>query len=159
LPSDIDTASSVDSQDTTKSLVNRIYKNSVLRYLAVGGTSFIVDFGLLYFFHEVLGVRLWISTGVAFLASFLFNFTFQKIFAFSSKSHSGWSLVKYLALVAFNTLATVAIVSLLYTFIGWELAKVLATVLTTIWNYLAYRFIVYTDTPFFLKKKQKVSHV
>lgn len=135
-----------------KAVIVRLYGNTILRYLAVGGSSFLIDFGLLYLFHEVFGVRLWISTGIAFLASFFFNFTFQKIFAFSSKSHKGWSLVKYIALVLFNTVATIGIVAVLYTFIGWELAKVVATLLTTIWNYLAYRFIVFTDKPLSRRK-------
>lgn len=141
-----------------KNLISLLYHNSILRYLAVGGTSFLVDFGLLYLFHEVFGVRLWISTGIAFLASFFFNFTFQKIFAFSSKAHKGWSLVKYIALVLFNTVATIGIVAVLYTFIGWELAKVVSTIITTIWNYLAYRFIVFSERPL-LRKKEKVAHV
>jgi putative flippase GtrA len=133
-------------------LISKLYHNSALRYLAVGGTSFLVDFSLLYVFHELFGIRLWISTGIAFLASFFFNFTFQKIFAFSSKAHRGWSLVKYILLVGFNTIATIGIVALLYTYIGWEFAKVVSTVLTTVWNYLAYRYVVFSDKPLFRKK-------
>lgn len=135
-----------------RKLFSKLYRNSALRYLAVGGTSFLVDFGLLYVFHELVGIRLWISTGIAFLASFFFNFTFQKIFAFSSKANRGWSLVKYILLVGFNTIATIGIVALLYTYIGWELAKVISTVLTTVWNYLAYRYVVFSDKPLFRKK-------
>ena len=140
-----------------RKLVNRVYKNTVIRYLAVGGTSFLVDFGLLYVFHELIGIRLWISTGIAFLASFFFNFTFQKVFAFSSTAHRGWSLVKYIALVIFNTVATIGIVAVLYTYIGWELAKVISTILTTVWNYLAYRFVVFSDKPLFRKKGKSLN--
>lgn len=139
-------------ESKARAFVKKIYDNSAVRYLLVGGTSFLVDFGLLYFFHEILNVRLWISTGIAFLASFFFNFTFQKLFAFSSPSHRGWSLVKYIALVLFNTVATIGIVAVLYTFMGWELAKVVATIMTTIWNYMAYRYIVFVDKPFRRKK-------
>lgn len=158
LPDSVETIqSSEGGLQVVKTLVTRAYKNTVFRYLAVGGTSFLVDFGLLYVFHELIGIRLWISTGIAFLASFFFNFTFQKIFSFTSKAHSGWSLLKYITLVLFNTLATIGIVAILYTYIGWELAKVISTILTTVWNYLAYRFLVFSDKPLFRKKGKTVN--
>lgn len=131
-----------------RGLAARFYRNSALRYLFIGGLSFIIDFGILYLLHEVAGVVLWLATGAAFLASFAFNYSLQRVFSFSSRSSHGRSLAKYVALVGFNTVATIGIVALLDHFFVWQVGKVAATIVTTVWNYFAYRFIVFVDRPF-----------
>lgn len=137
--------------------MSRLYRSSLIRYLFIGGSSFLIDFGLLFLFYEILGVKLWISTGIAFLASFVFNYSLQRVFSFSSQSNHGLSLVKYIGLVVFNTLATIAIVAFLDQFLAWQVGKVVATIATTAWNYLAYRYIVFVDKPF--KGKKNEAHV
>ncbi len=129
-------------------LIRKVFNHSGFRYLLVGGSSFILDFGVLYVLHEIAEIRLWISTGIAFLCSFFYNFTLQKVFAFSSQAHTPRSLVKYILLVGFNTVATIGIVAVLYVYIGWIAAKIVSTVMTTVWNYLAYRHIIFVDRPF-----------
>jgi putative flippase GtrA len=129
-------------------LIRTVFNHSGFRYLLVGGSSFVLDFGVLYVLHEIAEIRLWISTGVAFLCSFFYNFTLQKIFAFSSEAHTPRSLAKYIILVGFNTIATIGIVAVLYVYIGWIAAKIVSTVMTTVWNYLAYRHIIFVDRPF-----------
>jgi putative flippase GtrA len=120
--------------------------HSALRYLVAGGLSFLVDFGLLALGHEVFGWDVWLATAVAFLASFAFTYTIQKLFAFSSPSPHGVSLLKYTALVIFNTLATVAIVAMIdASALGWGVGKVAATCVTTVWNYFAYKYWVFAD--------------
>lgn len=128
--------------------VTTLYHSSVVRYLAIGGTSFIIDFSLLFLLHEGARLPLWISTAVAFLASFLFNYTLQRIFSFGSRRSHGVTLAKYITLVVFNTVATTLIVSAFDQMTnGWEWGKVCATLITTCWNYLAYRYWVFADSP------------
>ena len=129
-----------------RALSSGIYRNSAVRYLVIGGFSFVIDFGLLFLLHEVADWPIWLATAVAFLASFAFNYSLQKAFSFSSRAHHGRALAKYVALVVINTVATTAIVSLLDRFEnGWEIGKILATILTTAWNYFAYRYWVFSD--------------
>ena len=133
---------------TLVALIRTVFNHSGFRYLLVGGSSFVLDFGVLYVLHEIAEIRLWISTGIAFLCSFFYNFTLQKLFAFSSQAHTPRSLLKYVLLVGFNTIATIGIVAVLYVYIGWIAAKIVSTVMTTVWNYLAYRHIIFVDRPF-----------
>lgn len=126
-------------------LAQKTFKNSAFRYLLVGGLSFLLDYGLLYLFHEIIGIRLWLATGISFSASFFFNFTLQKLFAFNSQNGTIGSLTKYILLVIFNAFATVAIVSFLYSFITWQIAKILATIMTTVWNYLIYKYVIFPN--------------
>ncbi len=124
--------------------LRRIWGNSAVRYLVVGGFCFAVDLGLLWVAHEVLGVPLAIATPVAFLASFVVTYTLQRVIAFTSESRVAPSVLRYAMLVAFNTAATTAIVwAFEATALGWIGGKVAAVVATTVWNYFAYRYWVF----------------
>jgi putative flippase GtrA len=129
-------------------VIRRLWEHSAVRYVLVGGLSFVVDFGLLTLLHAVFGVPVWLATAIAFLTSFAVNFTLQRTFSFSSQTPHGTALVKYTALVIANTLITVAIVSLFEsTIVGWGGGKVIATIVTTVGNYFAYRFWVFPPPP------------
>ncbi|MGG7509605.1 GtrA family protein [Plantibacter sp. YIM 135249] len=119
--------------------------NSGIRYLLVGASAFLVDIGMLALFYRVFGWELWVATAAAFLLSFVYTYTAQRVFAFGSAVPQGGALIRYAALVAFNTIATTLIVSLIdSTFAGWIGGKIVATVATTVWNYFAYRFWVFS---------------
>lgn len=121
-----------------------LFSSPVIRYLAAGGTSFIVDFGLLALLHVVLSVPLWAATAVAFLISFFVAYSLQRVFAFSATNPHGRALFRYTLLVAFNTLATIGIVAVVSkTPLSWEGGKVAATAITTVWNYFLYKHWVF----------------
>lgn len=127
--------------------VRRAWHHSAVRYLFVGGFCFVVDVGLLWLAHELLGVPLPIATPVAFLASFAVTYTMQRVVAFASESKVVPSVGRYTALVVFNTIATTGIVWLIDASGGtWFVGKVVAVVATTTWNYFAYRYWVFVDS-------------
>ena len=131
-----------------QTLFRRIRDNTGVRYVLIGGTSFIIDFGLIFVLHEVAKWPVWIATAVAFLASFAYNYTVQRTFAFTSQAPHGAALAKYTALVAVNTGMTVLVVTLFTpTVMGWGGGKVLATAITTAGNYLAYRYWIFPTRP------------
>lgn len=120
--------------------------HSAVRYLFAGGLSFLVDFGILALLHEVFSWPVWLASGVSFLISFAFTYTIQRFFSFNSRAPHGRAILRYTVLVAFNTLATVAIVALVnYSPLSWAGGKVIATVVTTTWNYFAYRYWVFAE--------------
>jgi putative flippase GtrA len=119
-----------------------------LRYLAAGAMSFIVDFGLLALFHEVFRWPVTVATGASFLISFFFTYSIQRVFSFSATTPHGRALLRYAILVGFNTLATVGIVdALTVTPLNWAGGKIIATIVTTAWNYFAYRHWVFAHPP------------
>jgi putative flippase GtrA len=135
---------STDPDATRPHALARFWGNSVVRYLAVGGFCFIVDVGLLWLAHDVLGVPLAIATPLAFLASFAVTYTMQRVVTFASDSRVVPSVGRYTALVVFNTLATTAIVwGLNGLGGGWLVGKVVAVIATTVWNYFIYRYWVF----------------
>ncbi|MET4782131.1 GtrA family protein [Glaciihabitans sp. UYNi722] len=122
----------------------QLWTHSLFRYGMVGGLSFIVDFGLVWLLHVATGWPLWLATACAFIASFGVNYTLQRLFSFSSRARHGGALVRYSILVAANTVFTVALVSLFdTTIVGWGWGKVIATILTTVGNYFAYRMWIF----------------
>lgn len=124
--------------------IRRLLGHSAVRYLLVGGCAFLFDAGLLALFREVFHWPVWVSAGAAFLLSFFFTYSLQRAFSFQSELPHGQALIRYIVLVAFNTLATMGIVSIIaVTPLGWIGGKVIATALTTVWNYFVYRWWVF----------------
>ena len=136
------------SQDATvpakKRGLSALVDWSALRYLIAGVVAFLFDLGMLALFREVFGWPTWLAAGVAFVLSFAFTYTIQRVFSFGSDAPHGRALFRYTVLVVFNTIATALVVGLIdQTAAGWIVGKVAATVLTTIWNYFIYRFWVF----------------
>lgn len=128
-------------------LFSRVWHNNAFRYLLAGGTAFLVDAGLLALFRELFGWPVWVSAGLAFVLSFFFTYFVQRVFAFGSDLPHGKSLFRYILLVIFNTFATMGVVSLIaLTPLGWLGGKVLATGMTTIWNFFIYRAWVFASS-------------
>jgi putative flippase GtrA len=121
---------------------------TAIRYLLVGGLAFAFDVGILALLHEVFGVWLELATPLAFVASFFVTFLLQGALTFQTEKRTGASLLRYAILVAANTLAVTAIVSI-GTAAGapWLVGKIVAVVVTTIWNFFAYRHWVFPATP------------
>jgi putative flippase GtrA len=116
----------------------------VVRYLVAGGLAFIVDFTLLWLFHEVFGWATWLAAATAFVISFAFTYTIQRVLGFNSQVPHGPALIKYTLLVVVNTVATSVIVALVdQSPLSWAGGKVIATAVTTVWNYFAYRYWVF----------------
>ncbi|WP_181408429.1 GtrA family protein [Schumannella sp. 10F1B-5-1] len=138
------------AQTPSSGLVRIVISHPALRYLLVGGFCFLVDFALLALLKAVLGWPVWIATGVAFLVSFVVTYTLQRLVAFSADTPHGRALVRYAILVAINTVASSLIVAGLDTLLdsagftqGWAIGKIVATAITTVWNYFAYRYWVF----------------
>lgn len=122
-----------------------ITQHSGTRYLAVGVSAFAVDLGLLALLHEVLGLPVWLASGLGFVLSFAYTYLMQR-FAFRSAAAHGGAVLRYTALVCVNTVATAVVVQVVSgTPLGWVGGKVVATLLTTVWNYFAYRHWVYAS--------------
>jgi putative flippase GtrA len=134
------------------SLVRRLeawVRNGYLvKFLVVGGVSFAIDLGLLALLHEAGKVDLWIATPIAFLASLVFNFFVQRKFTFQSGARAHVSFLKYGALVVFNVVATDVIVNLVAgSGYSYAIGKVIATVATTVWNFLLYKHWIFKAAP------------
>lgn len=134
-----------DVSRARRGVISRLWSSSAARYLAVGAFAFVFDVGVLSLLHDVFGIRLGIATPSAFLLSFAVTYTLQRTVAFRSDDSVAPSVLRYTLLVAFNTVATTAIVWAIDA-VGWPwlVGKITAVAATTVWNYFAYRYWVFS---------------
>lgn len=118
---------------------------SLGRFLVVGLASFAADFGVLVLLHGVLHVALWLATTASFLASFAVNFNLNRMWTFRAAGGAiGGQAVRFVLLVVVNLALTVVIVTGL-TALGsdYRWAKVAATALVTVINFVVLRSWVF----------------
>jgi putative flippase GtrA len=120
-----------------------------LTYVAVGLAGFAVDFGLLVLFREVVGTPVLVAATIAFWASLAVVFLTNKYVTFDARGSGHRQIVRYFVLLGFNYLATLGVVYLAErTGLGYQLGKIAAVGMTTIWNYFAYQLWVFrTEEP------------
>ena len=114
----------------------------IIRFCIVGGLSLIVDCGILYGLTDFLGVHYLYSAGISFTASVVFNYWLCVVYVFKGAKKQtpkqatifiGSSVIG-LGLNQICMYFFVEIIGLHY-----MLAKLGATVIVTLWNYVMKR--------------------
>ncbi len=114
----------------------------IFRFCIVGGLSFLLDFSLLYVFTEYAGINYLYSSALSFTISLLFNYWLCVTFVFT---FSGKQTTKQVILFMGSSIAGLALNQLcMWIFVEqmgiyYMIAKVLATIIVTFWNYVVKR--------------------
>ena len=148
----------------------------IFRFLIVGGISTLVDYAVFYLCNKLVfktidsNLNLFFSTALGFISGFFVNWFLQR-FVFKSVTKEDqrskmvflkFTIVSLIGLgitelgmfLAKGTFDTFNLTIFNVTFDFWKLFfKVLMTIITLIWNYLARKFFV------FRKKKEIVEEV
>ena len=117
-------------------------------YAIVGGTSAVIDTGLLLLCLKILHTNLFVATAVGFMSGLVVNFILNKLWSFKSKAAGFRKTQKeiqlYAVLVCFNLGFTYITVSFL-THLGFSIvvAKLSTIIITTSWNYIIYKKIIF----------------
>ncbi|HET6826026.1 MAG TPA: GtrA family protein [Amnibacterium sp.] len=120
----------------------------LVRYLLIGGGSVVIDVGLLYVLHSLVGVQLSIATTIAFLVSLAFNFVCNRLTMAGSEAKQLLRHVyRYGLLVVVNLAITVAVVTAAPRFgVPYVIAKLAVVAASTCWNFVLYRRWVFTGS-------------
>lgn len=131
-----------------KNILLYLYGHPFVRYVFVGGTTFVLDFTILYLLHAKFGLGLALSTSVAYWLSILYNFLLNRRWTFSAteKSELSKHIVLYGILLGFNYLFTVLFVSVVSNFVYFGLAKVLSVGIQISWTYLIYKKYIFVKS-------------
>lgn len=121
----------------------KLLSHPVVRYVVAGGLAYLVEIICLLTLHKA-GLSAELSTALAYWVGFPAAFLLQKILAFKDYERTlktiSKQIISYSALVIFNYIFTLVIVSLLPD--KWLIfSRTLALVITTVWNYLLYHYI------------------
>lgn len=126
-----------------KTLTVVIYNHRFARYVFVGGTTFILDLGLLIILHSGLHINLAVATSVAYWVAIIYNFILNRWWAFSASENDRLRkhLPPYLLLLGFNYLFTVLFVGFFSRYMHYEIAKAIAVPIQMTWTYPLYKKI------------------
>lgn len=114
----------------------------ILRFCLVGGVSFLIDYSLLFALTEWAGLYYLYSSAISFSVTVVFNYWLCVIYVFkgAGKQTARQAVIFFvtgalgLALNQFCMWLFVAVVGLHY-----MIAKLFATAIVTIWNYVTKR--------------------
>ncbi len=128
-----------------KNLAQYIYVHHLFRYLVVGGSTFVLDVGVLISCHELLEYNLAISASIAYWVSVVYNFSLNRWWTFDAKEEKALHqhALFYGILLAVNYAFTVLFLNVASHFIYYGVAKVMSTIIQTFWTYPLYKHVIF----------------
>lgn len=133
--------------EKTSALVVYLYHHHFVRYLLVGGTTFIIDFGILFTLHGKLGVGIAAATSIAYWVSIIYNFTLNRYWTFDAREKESLQrhITTYFFLLVLNYIFAVTFVSFASDHINYIIAKAIAVIIQMIWTYPVYKNYIFTE--------------
>lgn len=124
------------------------------RYLLVGGSAFLVDFGTLVFCKEVLlpefPLKLYTATAIGFIAGLIFNYILSITFVFevAKNSRVGRSFLDFVVFTVIGVIGLGLTELGMYLGVDWlkinyMLVKIIVTVIVLLWNYLGRKLLIF----------------
>ena len=124
-------------------MIRTLAQNQIVRYIFVGGCSFVIEIATLYSLNQLLHVSPTISVAISFWVGFIIAYTLQKIVTFQNKEKSRQAIIKqiigYSLLVLWNYSFTLLVVELFHNSISVVVLRTIVIAITTIWNYVLYK--------------------
>lgn len=114
----------------------------IIRFGIVGGLSFLIDYSLLYVCTEFAGIDYLYSSAIAFTISVVFNYWLCLVFVFQNTQKQNFRqrtlfIGSSIVGLFLNQMCMYVLVELIGFYYMW--AKIIATALVTIWNYIMKR--------------------
>ena len=130
-----------------RGFVGYLYRHPFVRYLFVGGSTFVLDIVMLYLLYESLSINLAVATSIAYWASITYNFILNRWWTFSASENKKLHehAAAYLLLLGFNYIFTVVFVSLVSHYIYFGLTKVIAVAFQITWTYPIYKHVIFSN--------------
>lgn len=130
-------------------LIRQVKTSTLLRYIIVGGTSYAIELTVLLLLVHVLHFNTTLAVSIGFWLGLVISFLLQKFLAFKNTDTRARRLtiqtVYYALLVLFNYGFTLLFVHLLEPFIDLSIARTLALIITTAWNYIIYKKVIFPE--------------
>jgi len=121
------------------SILNKAFLFKFVKFCIVGFTGVFVDFGITYFFKEVVKVQKYYANAIGFSTAATTNYFLNRLWTFHSKNPDIAGEFSRFFMIALIGLGLSSLI--IYIFSGrlkWNfyLAKLIATIIVTLWNFL-----------------------
>ncbi|WP_205881458.1 GtrA family protein [Leucobacter coleopterorum] len=125
-----------------------VFNSSGFRYLITGGLGFLAELVTIWIARDVFRASSIIAVGISFWVGMLASFLMQKLFTFRNTQKTAIALtrqsISFAVLVVINYTFTLGFVALMDpVWSSPELSRAIALLITTVWNYLAYKYIIF----------------
>jgi len=117
-----------------------------IKFALVGSSGLIIDFGITYLLKEKLKVYKFLASSIGFTLAASSNYIFNRIWTFHSTNPQ--IFLEYSSFLIISVIGLLINNSILWMFnekvkLNFYVAKVIATIVTVFWNFLANFFITF----------------
>ena len=120
----------------------------LLRYLITGGATFLIEYGLLLSFVEVLQLNYQYANAAAFVLANVFNYVLSRYWVFTRGKHQTHvEMIAYFLGAGIGLLINVLVMGALVEFfaLDYRVAKVFAIGAIVIWNYWSRKKLIFKE--------------
>ncbi len=132
-----------------KQRIHTLHQSHLFRYLIVGGTAFLTEYGSFYALYQAGHVQLYLANSISFccglIVSFIFNraWTFNKR-VFAHKTHHQALMYAVLGLINLGMIN--ALVGVLkHLGVDPRIGKLIGQLTIVTWNFVIYRKIIFVS--------------
>ena len=120
-------------------LVDKVFLLKFVKFCIVGFSGVFVDFGVTYFFKEIVKVQKYIANAIGFSTAATTNYILNRVWTFHSHNPRVFEEFSRFFIIALIGLGINSLI--IYIFSGkfkWNfyLSNLIATVVVTLWNFL-----------------------
>lgn len=120
-------------------LFDKVFYFKFLKFAAVGLSGMIIDFGLTWFFKEIVKIPKYVANAIGFVAAATSNYFLNRFYTFESNNPEiAFEYFKFFSVsligLGINTLILWLLVSKFKQ--GFYLSKLFAIMVVIIWNFL-----------------------
>ena len=150
----------MQDNSTSKSLIHRWLiaptDNTFIqlfRYLFVGGTAFLVDFGFLWALHDLLEFHYLVAATISFIAGLTVNYLMSIVWVFNNKTLSN----RFMEFVVFSIIGVIGLglnllimwffTDIVFGNTGYYylLSKIISTAIVFLWNFFARKVVLFSQ--------------
>ncbi|HKU19058.1 MAG TPA: GtrA family protein [Candidatus Saccharimonadales bacterium] len=131
--------------EAAKQITRKMYEHSLVRYIAIGGSTFALDFCLLVALHGFLHVHVLVAASISYWTSIIFNFLANRFWTFdATETHIAKHALSYGILLGANYAFTIGFIAAATHFgMVYTVAKILSVVIQTSWTYVIYKKVIF----------------
>ena len=122
-------------------------RNEFVKYLIGGGSAYTVDFFLLIFMTEFLGVPVLISAAVSFIIGLIIIYILSIKWIFENRiqnnSYQEFFIFSFIGIIGLLINETLIWASISNEYVHYTVAKIMSAGLVFIWNFSARKFILF----------------